>query len=166
MKQNVASSIIRHHLCVQFHDIVCFMRQLLFFLMSFQMCFYQFILGSELSLLLLAKEKSLKTDMISNFFLKPALPNPSALTNFKDLWVKCIVNNPRCEALIVHWSKNCSMTVYPPLKTDNNMTESIKTATQRMLVWYMLQFIWVSPSWRKWLVEVISGLTYFSNAIE
>lgn len=101
------------------------------------------------------------------FFLNPALPNPSALTNFKGLWIKCIVNNPRWEPtklLVVHWSKNCSVIIYSPLKTDNNMTESIKTATQRVLVWYMLQFIRVSPSWRKWLVEVVSGLTYFSNA--
>lgn len=143
------------------------MRQPLFFLISFQMCFCQFTLGSQLSLLLLAKEKSLKTDKVSSFFLKPALPNPSAPTNFKDLWIKCVANNPRCEyakLLIVHWSKNCSVIIYPPVKTDNNTTESIKPATPRGLVWYMLQFIWVSHSWRKWLVEVISGLTYFSNA--
>lgn len=140
------------------------MRQPLLFLISFQMCFCQFILESELSLLLLTKRNHWKQ---TYFFLSPALPNPSALTNFKGLWIKCIVNNPRCEPtklLIVHWSKNCSVTIYSPLKTDNNMTESIKAATQRVLVWYMLQFMLVSPSWRKWLVEVISGLTYFSNA--
>lgn len=105
VKQNVASSITTYHLCVWFHDIVCFMRQPLFFLISFQMCFFQFTLGSQLSLLLLAKEKSLKTDKVSSFFLKPALPNPSAPTNFKDLWIKCVANNPRCEyakLLIVH----------------------------------------------------------------
>lgn len=164
MKQNVASSITRHHLHVWFHDTVCFVRQPLFFLISFQMCFCQFILGSELSLLLLAKEKSQKTDMVSTFFssLHSKIHQHSTTSR-----TKCIVNNPRCEPtklLIVHWSKNCSVTIYPPLKTDNNMAESIKTATQRVMAWYMLQFIRVSPSWRKWFVEAISGLTYFSNA--
>lgn len=130
------------------------------------MCFCQLILGSELSLLLQTKEKSLKADMVSNFCssLHSQIHQHSPTSRIfgsNALWI-ILDGNPQ-KLLIVHWSKNCSVTIYPPLKTDNNTTERIKT-TQRVLVWYMLQFIQVLPSWRKWLVEVISGLTYFSNA--